>query len=152
MDLAKLLNMRGSAPSAIDEAAYEYIAFELSNNSVKQGLWTKALADSDWDEAKAKSYYVKMRHEQLIDEINKFSKEKQKEEVRVDKRIEAAYAEAIHYGLSKDEIEYLGIPILAIKYVEKYRKSKEKVSQAIAKKKLSAVMKNENLWVSDKPI
>jgi hypothetical protein len=74
MDLPKLLNMKGSAPSKIDEAAYEFIAFELANNSVKQGLWTKALADSDWDEAKAKSYYVKMRHHQLIDEINKFSK------------------------------------------------------------------------------
>ena len=148
MDLPKLLNMKGSAPSQIDEAAYEFIAFELANNSVKQGLWTKALADSDWDEAKAKSYYVKMRHHQLIDEINKFSKEKYNE----NKKVENARAEALDYGLSHEEIEYLDIPIMAIRYIEKYKKTKEQITQAIAKKKLSAVIKGEVLWVSDKSI
>ena len=76
MDIGKFLKLKGSAPSFIDEAAYELIAFELSSNQVKQGLWTKALADAAWDESKAKSYYVKMRHEQLIEEINSVAPQK----------------------------------------------------------------------------
>jgi hypothetical protein len=41
---------------------------------------------------------------------------------------------------------------MAIRYIEKYKKTKEQITQAIAKKKLSAVIKGEVLWVSDKSI
>ena len=146
MDIYKFLKLKGSAPSKIDEAAYELIAFELAENQVKQGLWTKALADSEWDESKAKSYYVKMRHEQLIEEINNVALTKDIE------KIASAYQEAIDWGLTKEEIDYLGVPIKAFRYLEKYRKTKEQVSRAISKKQLAAVMKDEVLWVSDKPI
>lgn len=148
MNLSKFLSLKGSAPSKIDEAAYELVALELANNSVKQGLWTKALADSEWDDAKAKSCYVKMRHHQLIDEINNHSKEKDYK----NKKVEIARAEALDYGLSHEEIDYLGSPIMAIRYVEKYRKTKDQIINAIAMKKLSAVMKGDVLWVSDKSI
>jgi hypothetical protein len=144
MDISKFLKLKGSAPSLIDEAAYELIALELSSNQVKQGLWTKALADSEWEEAKAKSYYVKMRHEQLIDEINCRDS--------LNNKSKNPYQEALEYGLSNEEIEYLGIPIKAILYLGKYKKTQQQVSSAISNKRLSAVMKNDMLWVSDKPI
>lgn len=146
MNIQKLLNLKGSAPSKIDEAVYELIALELSSNQVKQGLWTKALSDSEWNEAKAKSIYVKMRHDQLIDEIQTSSQS-------IGKSANSeARQEAVEYGLTTDEIEYLQVPIKAIRYIEKYRKTKEQVLHAISKKKIHAVMKNEILWVTDKQI
>lgn len=146
MDIYKFLKLKGTAPSKIDEAAYELIAFELSQNQVKQGLWTKALADSEWNDSKAKTYYVKMRHEQLIEEINSAVLTKDIG------KIASVHQEAIDYGLSKEDIDYLGVPIKAIRYLEKYGKSKDQVSRAISKKQLAAVMKDQMLWVSDKPI
>ena len=101
MDIHKLLNLKGSAPSKIDEAVYELIAHELSSNQVKQGLWTKALADSEWNESKAKSIYVKMRHSQLIDEIRD-SRQKS-----YNPAILAARQDAFEYGLTNEEIDYL---------------------------------------------
>jgi hypothetical protein len=44
-----------------DEKAYEIVADELSHNKIEQGLWTKALADCDFDENRAKAVYVKSR-------------------------------------------------------------------------------------------
>jgi hypothetical protein len=146
MDIHKLLNLKGNAPSKIDEAVYELIAHELSSNQVKQGLWTKALADSEWNELKAKSIYVKMRHSQLIDEIRESSQKK------YNPAISDARQDAFEYGLTNEEIDYLQVPIKAIRYLEKYKKSKEQVLDAISKKKINAVMKNEMLWVTDKSI
>lgn len=146
MDIQKLISLKDSAPSKIDEAIFEIIAIELSSNQVKQGLWTKALADSEWNDAKAKSIYVRMRREQIFNEILETSKN-YTEPIDLNAR-----KEATEYGLTNDEIEYLQVPIKAIRYVEKYKKSKEQVLEAISKKKLTAVMKNEMLWVSDKKI
>ena len=146
MDIQKLLNLKGSAPSKIDEAVYELIALELSSNQVKQGLWTKALADSEWNESKAKSIYVKMRHNQIIDEIRESSQKS------YDPAISDARQVAFEYGLTNEEIDYLNVPIKAIRYLDKYKKTKEQVLDAISKKKINAVMKNDVLWVTDKSI
>jgi hypothetical protein len=146
MDIQKLLSLKGSAPSKIEEGVYDLIALELSSSQVKQGLWTKALADSEWNESKAKSIYVKMRYEQLINEIRESS------QPSYNSVISDPRQEALEYGLTNEEIEYLQVPIKAIRYIEKYKKSKEQVLHAISKKKIHAVMKDEVLWVSDKPI
>ena len=145
MDIQNLFRFKVSAPSKLDEAIYEWIANELSSNQVKQGLWTKALTDCDWNEAKAKAKYVKMRHEQLIFEINNASHQSGKSATSY------ANQEAIEYGLTTDEIEYLQVPIKAVRYIDKYKKTKEQIADAISKKKIHAVMKNEILWVTDKP-
>ena len=147
MDLTQLVRLKVTAPTKIDEAFYELIAAELASKQVKQGLWTKALADAEWEEQKAKSYYVKMRHAQLINEINELAKKQLARESGVD-----PIEEALQYGLSEDDVRYLVQPIKAIKYLEKYRKSQQQVLDAIAKRKLTSVMRNEVLWVSDRPI
>jgi len=146
VDLPRFLRLKGSAPSVIDEAAYELISIELALNQVKQGLWTKALADSEWNESKAKSYYVRMRHEQLVLAVN------QPANTQKSVDIEEQSDDARDYGLTTEDIQYLIKPIKAIKYIEKYNKTKEQVSQAISRKQLPAVIKNEVLWVSDTKI
>jgi hypothetical protein len=142
MNIAQFLKLKGSAPSELEEAAYEVIAFELASKDVKPGLWTKALADAAWDEPLARSLYVRMRHQQLLAEVRG---------PRSAAGVEDPYREAREYGLSQDDLDYLGKPIKAIRYLSKYGKSESDVSLAIAKKKLTSVLKNGVLWVSDKP-
>ena len=60
--------------------------------------------------------------------------------------------EAADFGLSEEEIEYLGIPIKAIRYCQKYRVSEEKVSKAISIGKIRSVLCNGVLWVQDRKI
>ena len=60
--------------------------------------------------------------------------------------------EAIAFGLSEEEVKYLGIPIKAIRYCQKYRVSEEKVSKAISIGKIRSVLCNGVLWVQDRKI
>ena len=149
MKLSDFFKLKGSSPSVIDEAAYEIIAAELASLHVKQGLWTKALSDADWNESKAKSYYVKMRHEQLLDELNSSAQGKFIQEKQLDQALLMAIEEARHYGLTEDEISYLKRPIRMDQFCKKYGKTEKFVIDAVAKKKITAVLKQEVLWVGD---
>ena len=137
MDIFSFLGERGSPPSPTDEVLYEFIAAELVGNMVKQGLWTKALADSHWDEPKAKAVYVKMRLIQLRDELHSAFVQRQ-----------AALFD--QENLSAEEAEYLGTAILASRYIEKYGVSREKLSKAIGVGKIRGVICDDVLWVQDK--
>ena len=112
---------------------------------LKQGLWTKALSDSDWDEPKAKALYVKMRIGQIRNEL--LAEVAQRRALLSDPGDEAR-----SYGLSEEEIEYLGHPIKAIRYLDKYRVSEDKVSKAISKGKIRGVLCRGVLWVQDRKI
>ena len=60
--------------------------------------------------------------------------------------------EATAFGLSEEEIEYLGKPIKAIRYCQKYRVSEEKVSKAISIGQIRGVLCHGVLWVQDRKI
>lgn len=143
MDISTFLKKHGSPPSPTDEMLYEFVANELSNSMLKAGLWTKALADSNWDEPKAKSLYVNMRIVQLRSELQEEFNKRQ-----------ALLADPVviarNSGLSEDEIDYLRMPIKAVHYVEKYGVSKEKLSKAISLGKIRGVLCRGVLWVQDK--
>lgn len=145
MDIFEFLREHGSPPSPTDELLYEFIAAELGNSMVKQGLWTKALSDSEWDESKAKALYVKMRIAQLRTELLA-------EVTHHQAHLSNPSVEAAAFGLSEEEIEYLGTPIKAIRYVEKYGVSKEKLSKAIGLGKIRGVLCRDILWVQDRKV
>jgi hypothetical protein len=147
MNFSQFLKLKGSAPSKIDEAAYELIAIELASNYIKQGLWTKSLSDANWNEAIAKALYVKIRHEQLLQEINKEINHRY-----LNDQVVNIKQEAKEYGLTDDDIDYLVKPIKAIKYLSKYNSTEKKVLDAIKTRQLTSVMCKGVLWVSDKPI
>ena len=50
-----------------EEEIYESISKEIDNDEKKKGLWTKAFGESDGDENKAKSLYIKYRFDQIKD-------------------------------------------------------------------------------------
>jgi len=49
-----------------DEKYYEIVAQEIRENTIKDALWTKAIAKSMGDENKTKAVYIQLRVEQLI--------------------------------------------------------------------------------------
>lgn len=53
-----------------EEALYAQVYVEIEGGDVRQGLWLKALAESDGDELKAKARYAKSRVNSLKDEAN----------------------------------------------------------------------------------
>lgn len=145
MDIFSFLREHGSPPSPTDEILYEFVAVELANSMLKQGLWTKALSDAEWDEKKAKSLYVKMRVAQLRSELLTQVAKQQA-------LLSDPASEARAFGLSEEDIDYLRKPIKAIRYIEKYRVSKDKLSKAIGLGKIKGVLCGDVLWVQDREI
>ena len=54
-----------------DEDFYDTVANELKRGDLKQGLWTKALAESNGDNNLARSRYLSLRARQLQDAARK---------------------------------------------------------------------------------
>jgi len=127
----------GGSVSAKDELIYIAIAEVLAANLLKQGLWTKALADNNWDEGKAKAHYVRMRFAQIEQELDPKT---------------VARGLALEAGLSVAEVNHLDYPIMAIRYVERYKVSKDRLAKACANGAIKHVMNDGVLWVCDRPL
>lgn len=52
-----------------DEKLYEIVLQEIENDQVRPGLWGKAFAESNGDLPVAKSLYMKLRVQSIIDDI-----------------------------------------------------------------------------------
>ena len=52
----------------LEEKIYEEVAQEIAEGKLKAGLWAKALAQTDGDEQQAKSAYIKLRFQSIIDQ------------------------------------------------------------------------------------
>jgi hypothetical protein len=61
----KLGNATKAKTAPIDDTYYDQVARELQNKTLIPGLWTKAYADANGDEAKARALYIKYRVAQL---------------------------------------------------------------------------------------
>lgn len=57
-----------AATRLLEEQLYEQVVLELSQNQRRDGLWAKAMANSDGSEDKAKSLYIKYRVQSIKDE------------------------------------------------------------------------------------
>ena len=51
-----------------EEKVYEAVAKELESGVRREGLWLKAIADAEGDEAKAKARYIRYRAQAMLDE------------------------------------------------------------------------------------
>ena len=54
-----------AAKKLAEEQLYEFAAEEIAANNIRPGLWAKAIAESDGDDAKAKARYIKLRVETM---------------------------------------------------------------------------------------
>ena len=57
-----------AAAKVAEELIYEQVAAEVAAGAIRQGLWAKAIAESDGNEAAAKARYIKLRVELMIAE------------------------------------------------------------------------------------
>lgn len=53
----------------IEEALYEAVSKEIGAGNIKEGLWTKALSESEGDESKASALYIRLRVQAMKDDI-----------------------------------------------------------------------------------
>ena len=54
-----------AAQKLAEEQLFEFAAEEIAANNIRPGLWAKAIAESDGDDAKAKARYIKLRVEAM---------------------------------------------------------------------------------------
>ena len=69
MRLLEFLNAHSHKNSKQEELLYEFVAAELEAGSLRKGLWVKALAETGFDNARARALYIKMRIASLQDEL-----------------------------------------------------------------------------------
>jgi formylglycine-generating enzyme required for sulfatase activity/uncharacterized RDD family membrane protein YckC len=56
-----------------DDAFYDEVAKEIETNNLVSGVWTRAFAEADGDENRAKSIYIKLRVAKLMSDANPVS-------------------------------------------------------------------------------
>ena len=69
-----------AAQKLAEEQLYEFAAEEIAANNIRPGLWAKAIAETDGDDAKAKARYIKLRVETMKAEadLGQFAREEAK--------------------------------------------------------------------------
>lgn len=65
LPVAKAIQGRFFARKISDEAYYAQAAYEVRNNVISDGLWTKAWSDAQGDDVKAQAFYIRYRVEDL---------------------------------------------------------------------------------------
>ena len=68
---AKPSPIKKSTPAMNDEAFYEQVGKEIAANDLQTGIWTRAFAEADGDENRAKAIYIKRRVAQLTAEAQR---------------------------------------------------------------------------------
>jgi len=67
-EMLKKFRRDAAARRLLEEKLFEYVALEIQRGIRRQGLWAKALAQSDGSEERAKSSYIRLRVQSLKDE------------------------------------------------------------------------------------
>jgi hypothetical protein len=60
---------REALPEKLEEALYEVVAAEIQRGEIRQGLWLKAMVESNSDDIRAKTHYAKLRVNQLMRDL-----------------------------------------------------------------------------------
>jgi hypothetical protein len=68
---AKRSPEKETTPIMNEDAFYEQVGKEIEANNLQTGLWTRAFAEADGDENRAKAIYIKLRVAQLTAEVQR---------------------------------------------------------------------------------
>jgi hypothetical protein len=121
-----------------EELLYEFVAIELEQGAMSKGLWAKALAETEFDDLRARALYMRMRVAILREELRELVPWLSK------------LRGFLEQGCSREAIEYLREPILAITYTTKYGVSMKKIEHAISIGKIKGCLVDGCLWVQDR--
>jgi hypothetical protein len=164
-----------AAARLLEEQLYEQVVNELSNGQRRNGLWAKALANSDGAEEKAKALYIKYRVQSIKDEfevteaikeqdeiLNKQKTEEEnwkkneedrlKEEERQKKILNEINDEIRKQKWERDikrAAKYLARPIPSDVFCEKYNITKEKLNSLVGSGMIKGYAYDGELYVQD---
>ncbi|SHJ32052.1 hypothetical protein [Cycloclasticus pugetii] len=141
---------KSAASRLLEEQLYSEVVQELAEGTLRNGLWGQALEKANGDEIKAKSLYIPLRVQSMKDEAEIYQAIEEEAEVVRQVKLADPATKARSFGLTEDEIAYLGTPIEAVRYIEKYKSSQDKLSKAINQRKILGVVSHGALWVQDK--
>ncbi len=74
------IKAKGAAYRITEEALYAEALRELESGQRRDGIWAKAMAESDMDQGKAGAKYIKLRVQSLKDEVTLLMADFQKED------------------------------------------------------------------------
>ena len=83
MSILDELKKKDAKSRLTEEILYAEVLREVEGGVRRDGLWAKALSETDFDEAKAKSLYIKLRVQSLKDELTVARESQRHEEERV---------------------------------------------------------------------
>ena len=85
-----------AAQKLAEEGLYELAAAEIAADKFRPGLWAKAIAEADGDDAKARARYIKLRVETLKAEaeLNSFAEEEAARTAEATRAAQASRAQA----------------------------------------------------------
>lgn len=66
------IRAKGAAYRLTEESLYAEALREVESGQLRDGIWAKALAESDMDQGKAGARYIKLRVQSLKDEVTLF--------------------------------------------------------------------------------
>jgi DnaJ-class molecular chaperone len=150
------LKVSRSAPTEVIRAAYKVLAqkFHPDRNPgdseadrIMKTINTSYEVLSD--PVKRQEHDQWVAQQELIAEQAGFSSSQPK---RAPHQPASPVEEAAVFGLSEEEIEYLGKPLKAARYLKQYRISEDKLSKAIGLGKIRGVLCRGVLWVQDRKI
>lgn len=136
MDLKDIISRLRGERALRDEEIYEFVGREVESGERRTGLWTKALAESGWDEKAAKARYVEYRVAQVKELVASGGIGKEIAEQQPPEKV----------------IEYLGKAIRSDRYRRKYFISEGSLRHAISRGRIRAYQDGSTLWVEDKRI
>ena len=144
MRLLEFLKNRSYETSKQDELLYEFVAIELEDGTLSKGLWTKALAETNFDSARARALYVKMRVAALNAELREISPH-----IKELNDAKSKLTKLLDQGCSQEAIDYLNNPIFAATYTQKYGVPIDEIKKAISIGKIKGCIVDGSLWIQD---
>lgn len=142
-----LRNKKAVETSNEEELLYEFVAAELEQGVMSKGLWTKALAETEFDDLRARALYIKMRVvilrvelRELVPQLSQIASARS----RLQRLLEQ--------GCNQEAIEYLRDPIPAATYTTKYSVSMKNIERAISTGKIKGCLIDGCLWVQDRQL
>ena len=61
-------DLQDAAYRLVEEKLYERVALEIAENSIKPGLWAKAMQLASGNKEKTEAEYIRLRVQNLLDE------------------------------------------------------------------------------------
>lgn len=106
MNILKEINnkLKGAEGRIREEIIYAAVMKEIKSGSKREGLWAKALSESEGNKAKTESLYIKYRVQSIEDELQVEEEKLEAKEAKKTERVTEAYKRTKRAAEHKDDL------------------------------------------------